>query len=339
MLVPSAGFAMAFAGRITESAAATRTFGALRIERRVLTTPARTIAIANISTVSVGTHATPKPKILYWLLALLFAAMAWGSMRPDFSWGPLSPTGFTFVLGIIMLVFAGLALRPDDKSHYLLISSNDGVLSRFTAPDRAFLDEVRNILTDKINRGDEQMTFSVNFEKVQIENLAAGTEAGGSPAQYANGSGHSANFGNGSGASDERGFVPAAAPRPAKPPRRLASIAQTFKRDRWREARDLRRLHRSPSGHRRNAPVLCAPARHAAPRAALVGTRDADACRNPDAVSEDSRQRIDRRHVADPQCLSASRGTFRPYRRARRLGLAALAPVLNEVRQMREAII
>ena len=227
MLVPSAGFAMAFAGRITESAAATRTFGALRIERRVLTTPARTIAIANISTVSVGTHATPKPKILYWLLALLFAAMAWGSMRPDFSWGPLSPTGFTVVLGIIMLVFAALALRPDDKSHYLLISSNDGVLSRFTAPDRAFLDEVRNILTDKINRGDEQMTFSVNFEKVQIENLAAGTEAGGSPAQYANSSGHSANFGNGSGASDERGFVPAAVPRPAKLPRRLASIAQT----------------------------------------------------------------------------------------------------------------
>jgi len=145
---------MAFAVRTTENAAATRTFGALRIERRVLTTPARTIAIANISSVSVGTHVTPKPKVLFWLLALLFAVMAWGSTRPDFSWGPLSPTGFTFVLGIIMLVFAGLALRPDDKTHYLLISSNDGVLSRFTAPDRTFLDEVRSILTDKINRGD-----------------------------------------------------------------------------------------------------------------------------------------------------------------------------------------
>ena len=320
MLVPSAGFAMAFAGRITESAAATRTFGALRIERRVLTTPARTIAIANISTVSVGTHATPKPKILYWLLALLFAAMAWGSMRPDFSWGPLSPTGFTFVLGIIMLVFAGLALRPDDKSHYLLISSNDGVLSRFTAPDRAFLDEVRNILTDKINRGDEQMTFSVNFEKVQIENLAAGTEAGGSPAQYANGSGHSANFGNGSGASDERGFVPAAVPRPAKLPRRLASIAQSS--NGTGGAR--------PETFVDYTAVLPAIVEMHRFYARQPGTQHLEQrlselemlmrAGTPTPSQKDSRQRIDRRHVADPQCLSASRGTFRPYRRARRLG-------------------
>jgi hypothetical protein len=217
---------MAFARRTTENAAATRTFGALRIERRVLTTPARTIAIANISSVSVGTHVTPKPKVLFWLLALLFAVMAWGSMRPDFSWGPLSPTGFTFVLGVIMLVFAGLALRPDDKTHYLLISSNDGVLSRFTAPDRAFLDEVRGILTDKINRGDEQMTFHVNFEKVQIENLAAGGEANALPLHRPNGSGQAANVGNGAGNSAGRGLVPATDPRAAKPARRLANIAQ-----------------------------------------------------------------------------------------------------------------
>jgi hypothetical protein len=206
---------MAFAGHITESAAATKTFGALRIERRVLTTPARTIAIANISTVSVGTHVTPKPKVLFWLLALLFAGMAWGSMRPDFSWGPLSPTGFTVVLGIITLAFAALALRPDDKTHYLLISSNDGVLSRFTAPDRAFLEEVRRILTDKIDRGDEQMTFNVNFETVQIENSAPGGEPGGPLPHYTNGAGN----------TGER-VAPAAAPRPAKPSRRLANIAQ-----------------------------------------------------------------------------------------------------------------
>jgi len=216
---------MAFAGRTTENAAATRTFGALRIERRVLTTPARTIAIANISSVSVGTHVTPKPKVLFWLLALLFAVMAWGSMRPDFSWGPLSPTGFTFVLGIIMLVFAGLALRPDDKTHYLLISSNDGVLSRFTAPDRTFLDEVRSILTDKINRGDEQMTFHVNFEKMQIENLAAGGEAS-LQSHRPSGSGQAANVGNGAGKSAERDIVPVTGPRPAKPARRPTNIAQ-----------------------------------------------------------------------------------------------------------------
>jgi hypothetical protein len=203
---------MAFSARITESAAATKTFGALRIDRRVLSTPARTIAIANVATVSVGTHVTPRPKLLYGLLALLFAVLALGSMRPDFSWGPPVPTGATVVIGFIVLLFAGLALRPDDKTHYLLISSNDGVLSRFTAPDRAILDEVRSILTDKINRADEAMTFNVNFERGQIENLAA-PGAGSPPAQQLNGTGNAAAFANGT-ATGDRAISQPQGPRP-----------------------------------------------------------------------------------------------------------------------------
>lgn len=164
---------MVFSGRIRESAAATKTFGSLRIDRRVLSTPTRTIAIANIATVSTGTHVAHRPTAIYWLLTLLFVLMALGSMRPDFTWGPLTPTGGTVVLGFLAVVFAGLALRPDDKTHYLLISSTDGVLSRFTAPDRSILEEVRTILTEKINRNDESMTFSVNFDRGHIENLSA----------------------------------------------------------------------------------------------------------------------------------------------------------------------
>ncbi|MBS0234495.1 MAG: hypothetical protein JSR99_13530 [Proteobacteria bacterium] len=164
---------MVFSGRIRESAAATKTFGSLRIDRRVLSTPTRTIAIANIATVSTGTHVAHRPTAIYWLLTLLFVLMALGSMRPDFTWGPLAPTGGTVLLGFLAVVFAGLALRPDDKTHYLLISSSDGVLSRFTAPDRSVLEEVRTILTEKINRNDESMTFTVNFDRGYIENLAA----------------------------------------------------------------------------------------------------------------------------------------------------------------------
>ncbi len=164
---------MVFSGRIKESAAATKTFGSLRIDRRVLSTPTRTIAIANIATVSTGTHVAHRPTAIYWLLTLLFVLMALGSMRPDFTWGPLTPTGGTVVLGFLAVVFAGLALRPDDKTHYLLISSSDGVLSRFTAPDRSVLEEVRTILTDKINRNDESVTFTVNFDRGYIENPAA----------------------------------------------------------------------------------------------------------------------------------------------------------------------
>src|SRR5262245_25197630 len=111
------GLSMVFSGRIKESAAATKTFGALRIDRRVLSTPARTIAIANISTVSVGTHVVHRPTAIYWGLAALSVVMALGSMRPDLTWGPLTPNGATVVLGFIAAVFAGLALRPDDKTH------------------------------------------------------------------------------------------------------------------------------------------------------------------------------------------------------------------------------
>jgi len=205
---------MVFPGRITESAAATKTFGTLRIERRVLATPTRTIAIANISTVSVGTHVTPKPRALYWLLVAFFIVMGLGSMRPDLSVGPLAPNGGTVVLAFLAILFGGLALRPDDKKHYLIISSNDGIVSRFTAADRSMLDEVRGILTDKINRSDDAMTFSINFEKGQIDNLAA---VGTLPPHHANGTGNGS-FTNGAAAPAERGAPhPAPIARPRQP--------------------------------------------------------------------------------------------------------------------------
>lgn len=168
---------MPFHRRIPESAAATRTFDALRIEGRVLTTASRTIPIANIASISVGTHITPKPVVLYWGLVALFLIMTFGSMRPDLSLGPLAPNGASVVLGFFTLLFAALALRPEDKTHYLLISTNDGVLSRFKAPDRAILNEVRGILTEKINRGDDTIAFAIDFDSGQIEPLSSGTGA------------------------------------------------------------------------------------------------------------------------------------------------------------------
>ncbi len=207
---------MVFSGQIRESAAATKTFAQLRIDRRVLSTPTRTIAISNISTVSVGVHVTPRPVALFWLLAALFLVMTLGSMRPDFSWGPLTPTGATVVLGFIALGFAGLAVRPEDKTHYLLISANDGTLSRFSAPDRSILDEVRGILTEKINRNDESMTFNVNFERGQIDNLGASHGNGHQASQpHVTTGGHPAQPGASAGTHD-RNPQPAA-PRPRQP--------------------------------------------------------------------------------------------------------------------------
>ena len=151
----------------------------------MLSTPTRTIAIANIATVSTGTHVAHRPTAIYWLLTFLFVLMALGSMRPDFTWGPLAPNGGTVLLGFLAVVFAGLALRPDDKTHYLLISSTDGILSRFSAPDRTILEEVRNILTEKINRADELMTFNVNFHRGHIEALSGASQPAALPSPSA----------------------------------------------------------------------------------------------------------------------------------------------------------
>jgi hypothetical protein len=221
--------AMVFSGQIKESAAATKTFASLRIDRRVLSTPTRTIVISKIATVGVGTHVTAKPTGLFWLLAAFFLIMALGSMRPDFSWGPLTPTGATVVLGFIALAFAGLAVRPEDKTHYLLISSNDGILSRFSAPDRSILEEVRSILTEKINRNDESMTFNVNFERGQIENLGI-PQGGGNAAgqQHITTGGHPAHPGNGAGGNN--GVAPDRHPqsspqRPRSQPAEISPLA------------------------------------------------------------------------------------------------------------------
>jgi hypothetical protein len=206
---------MAITGRVRESAAATRTFGALRVERRVLSTSDRTIPVANIASISVGTHTASRPRGFYWLAVFVFAVMALGSMRPDFSWGPLMPTAFTALLGLLMLVFLGLALRPDDKRNYLIISSNDGVISRFTADDHGFLDEVLAILTDKINTADDTMTLNINFQTGRIEPYAGASDARTAPL---NGAGHAGQYANGSSGPADRsqGTQPAKA-RPQNP--------------------------------------------------------------------------------------------------------------------------
>lgn len=297
---------MVFSGQIRESAAATKTFASLRVDHRVLSTPTRTIAISNISTISVGTHVTARPTALFWLLAALFLLMTLGSMRPDVSWGPLTPTGATVVLGFIALAFAGLAVRPEDKTHYLLISSNDGILSRFSAPDRSILEEVRSILTEKINRNDESMTFSVNFERGQIENLGPAHSGGHAPGQqHVTTGGRPAQPGN-SGAAPDRNSQPAAqrprpgpaqgpaeisgpAPRPqqqpqAQPQRGQPALSPAVERSGGAQpiGRRVHRLHRRPSSNRRNAPLLCASGGHPASRATPVRTRVAHACRNAD---------------------------------------------------------
>lgn len=149
----------------------TQTFAALHIDRRVLTTPSRTIPIANVATVSVGTHVGHRPRLLLLVGAATLAVMAFGATQIG-----LAAMGTINIVAVVLgLLAAGLALfalKPDDKTHYLLISSSDGVMTRFAADDRNVLEEVRRLLSERINSGAEAPTYSVNFETGVIENLS-----------------------------------------------------------------------------------------------------------------------------------------------------------------------
>ncbi|MGQ0457500.1 MAG: DUF6232 family protein [Hyphomicrobium sp.] len=151
--------------------AATATFSALHIDRRVLSTPSRTIAVANIATISVGTHVEHRPRALMWSAALGLAVLALAATQVGIAVaGKINVV--SVALGVLAAGIALLAVKPDDKTHYLLITSNDGVLTRFTGPDRAALEEARRLLSEKINGANEAATYNVNFETGVIENLA-----------------------------------------------------------------------------------------------------------------------------------------------------------------------
>ncbi len=171
-----------------EGAAATQTFGALTIDKRVLRTPSRTISIRNIATISIGTDVQPRSAI-WGVLAVLAAlvAIAAFSMSNPYS---QSPQAVGVIAAIVAIVFVVFHLQPQDKTHYLLISTSDGVLSRITGPRRETLDEVRDILTQKINADDETSTFTINFENGTIENLNVGEAGSIHHATHVSGTGH-----------------------------------------------------------------------------------------------------------------------------------------------------
>ncbi len=168
---------MGIRGKSGESASATQTFDALTVDKRVLVTASRTIALANIATVSVGTHVERSPRIVWLALFLMCAAVAYAASP----WSGFQAPGGLISAGAFAaaaLLFLVLLVRPDDRRHYLIVASNDGLLSRFSGPDRRLLDEARRLLTDKINRSDETGTFSINFATGTIEGAAAAANGG-----------------------------------------------------------------------------------------------------------------------------------------------------------------
>lgn len=138
-------------------------FGQLTIEKRVLITPRSTISIPNIAIISSGTITVPSK--LAWLLVLVLlvgAVVVFAIGRPNNAPALVAAAA----MGVGSIVVARFFTRTEKPA--LFISSSDGHTSLFTG-QRQTLEEVRRLLSDKINADDETAVYRVNFEKGAIQ--------------------------------------------------------------------------------------------------------------------------------------------------------------------------
>lgn len=163
-------------GQVQPSAKESAVFETLTIEKRVLEMPSRTIAIRNISTISVGKIARSR-SVLVLLIGIAAALYALSSIAKaatqatplsEIALGILSP--LAVAIACLLLYF-----RPQDKTSYLTITTSDGGRTLFSGPDLNVLHQVRSILTEKINAEDESAVFNVDFEDSVIETVNAGS--------------------------------------------------------------------------------------------------------------------------------------------------------------------
>jgi hypothetical protein len=148
------------------------TFGQLTIERRVLITPKTTISIPSIAVISSGTVGVPRKAV--WNLALVLLAAGLVSLVAGISLNnnlAMALGGTGTLGGLILVRFFAKTEMP-----CLSITSNDGHTSVFTGQRRT-LEEVRRILSDKINAGDENAVYRVSFEKGIIQPMGGYAES------------------------------------------------------------------------------------------------------------------------------------------------------------------
>jgi hypothetical protein len=146
----------------------TETFGQLTIERRVLITPKSTINIASIAVISSGTTSVPNRPVRNLAMVLLAAgavALAFGIAQS--AHGVIALGGAATLFGLILARFFAKTDKP-----CLSITSTDGHKHQFTGQRRT-LEEVRRILSDKINALDESTIYRVSFEKGIIQSVNA----------------------------------------------------------------------------------------------------------------------------------------------------------------------
>jgi len=159
------------------------TFGQLIIDRRVLVTPRSTISIANVTIVDVRSVTTPRKYAWNGALFLLGAGLIFLAAGLTQHHNVGTAVGAVGMLGGFVLG------RYFSKSETpcLAIASSDGHTALFTGQPHT-LEEVRRLLTDKINTDDDSALYRINFERGVIQSMSLGHAE--PVAAITNGTGH-----------------------------------------------------------------------------------------------------------------------------------------------------
>lgn len=163
--------------------------GFMRIEKRVLRTSSQTLALRNVCVLSTFTTyhresirskgAVKVGKTLVLIGSFIFF-LVWslsGFFGLYLGYGTVQNAS-AVALGLLAIGLLSLIFGRETKlrrEHHLSITSNDGSKLYFVAKEERILEQVRDLLTEKINADDETATFNINFANGDIQVLNAGS--------------------------------------------------------------------------------------------------------------------------------------------------------------------
>jgi hypothetical protein len=182
-----------------------KTFSFMTVERRAITTTDATLSIANIARLVVDWRA-PAMKANWSNKSQAIAAIGIGVAIVCFYISSLSIQNQVFslvglaaaVLGFIIGSRLPRTFTPLGEPTYILeVRTNDAGSYYFSSSNKKLMDEVRRLITDKINDHNQSAVYNINFEQGVIENMGVG--AIGSVGAMVSGSNNTVNAAAGNG--------------------------------------------------------------------------------------------------------------------------------------------
>ncbi len=137
-----------------------QTFDFMSVKQNIIDMGYRSIAIANIASITVIRKSSTAGKRALFIVALISFALAYGSL-------PGSRALIFAILGCLFL----LAIVFIPKKWFLTISTCDGALSLFYSGDVNFLLGVKKALDEKIDKPQSDAGFTVNFNEGSVKGI------------------------------------------------------------------------------------------------------------------------------------------------------------------------